>query len=238
MLSPEERTRVIRRLETKKEVKFDELRGLLGLNDRDIFNLERGDRTKLKGMATDLLLAKKEYFGRQWAEFSEPLKNDIVRSLIEDPDTEVFRKAVDEWNCDQELAARLVDVGLEDGYMSVSRLAIEKLLPHLEQGLRYMGKDAHDSASMRRDTCGRTRKRSASVTTYPRRRTISPTPWCDRRYMRSGNWSTRSSGSGASRVRSTSSWRGRSRAGGRKGRRTARASASGSTAQRCRREDP
>ena len=146
MLSPEERTRVIRRLETKKEVKFDELRGLLGLNDRDIFNLERGDRTKLKGMATDLLLAKKEYFGRQWAEFSEPLKNDIVRSLIEDPDTEVFRKAVDEWNCDQELAARLVDVGLEDGYMSVSRLAIEKLLPHLEQGLRYMGKDAHDSA--------------------------------------------------------------------------------------------
>ncbi|MGC8639911.1 MAG: type II CRISPR RNA-guided endonuclease Cas9, partial [Isosphaeraceae bacterium] len=146
-LTPEERCTVIGLLEKKEKVKFEDLRKRLNLDQNAVFNLERGDRGELKGMTTDVLLSKKDFFGKRWSSLDEPTKDGIVRSLIEDTEQKRVRTLAErEWGCDSATAERLTHLDLEAGYMSVSRVAIDKLLPHLERGLPLMGNDPSDSA--------------------------------------------------------------------------------------------
>ncbi len=145
-LTPEERTKIISLLATKKELTFDELRAKLHLQEGDSFNLERGERRKLLGMETDVRLSKKDLFGTSWNKRSEDQKNAIVRSLIDDDEHQIRQKAVEEWGCSEALAESLVALDLGDGYASLSLVAIKRLLPHLEGGLRLMGNDPSDSA--------------------------------------------------------------------------------------------
>jgi CRISPR-associated endonuclease Csn1 len=145
-LSGDERSEAIELLATKKERTFDELRKLLGLREDDSFNLERGERKKLLGMETDVRLSKPDLFGRAWEKRPETEKNAIVRSLIDDEEHVIREKAAGQWGCSEELAAKLANLDLGGGYASFSLVAVEKLLPHLERGLRLMGNDPSDSA--------------------------------------------------------------------------------------------
>jgi CRISPR-associated endonuclease Csn1 len=148
-LSVHERTVALKALTTKKERTFDELRKALGLLDSDVFNLERADRKKLLGSPIDVALAHKSLFGKRWEAFPEETKDRIVRSLIADEEEQILGKARADWSCSEELARRLIEFDpsdLADGSASYSRAAMERLLPHLERGLRLMGNDATDSA--------------------------------------------------------------------------------------------
>lgn len=145
-LKPDERATVISFLADKKERTFDELRKCLDLLEGDGFNLEAGDRRKLQGMPIDALLAHKDLFGKKWHARPEAEKTQIVRSLIDEDEETVRRKATTEWVCSPELAERLIDTDLGDGYTAYSREAIEKLLPHLERGLPLTSRDEKPSA--------------------------------------------------------------------------------------------
>ena len=145
-LNPDERARVIAYLVDQKERTFNELRNCLDLLEGDGFNLEAGDRRKLQGMPVDVLLAHKELFGKKWHTRAESEKTQIVRSLMEEDEETVRRKVTTEWGCTPELAERLIDTDLGDGYMAYSREAIEKLLPHLERGLPLTSRDGNASA--------------------------------------------------------------------------------------------
>jgi CRISPR-associated endonuclease Csn1 len=148
-LTEDERATLIGVLSTKKERTFGELRKALGLLDSDAFNLERADRKKLLGSPIDVALAHKELFAKAWDRLPEETKNAVVRSLLDDEEDAIRRKAVEEWGCSPELAEKLVDfdpTAITDGYASYSRSAMERLLPHLERGLRLMANDASDSA--------------------------------------------------------------------------------------------
>jgi CRISPR-associated endonuclease Csn1 len=147
-LADDERSKVLDLLSRKKEVKFDDIRKQLALSDHAAFNLERADRKKLDGLTTDALLSGKNYFGpKAWTAFPEPTKDAIVRSLLDDDEPTILRKAREDWGVtDDGLARRLADLDLGDGRAAFSRAAIEKLLPHLERGLRLMANDATDSA--------------------------------------------------------------------------------------------
>lgn len=145
-LKPDERATVIAFLADKKERTFDELRKCLDLLEGDGFNLEAGDRRKLQGMPIDALLAHKDLFGKKWHTRSEAEKTQIVRSLIDEDEETVRRKATTEWGCSAELTESLIDTDLGDGYMAYSREAIEKLLPHLERGLPLTSRDEKPSA--------------------------------------------------------------------------------------------
>ena len=156
-LTPEERTKVLEELSKSNERTFDQLRKALGLLDSDTFNLERADRKKLLGLPVDMALSRKDpksngkrqFFHTAWHRYSEDMKNAIVRSLLDDESHQIQSKAIHEWGCSEELAEKLVDfdpTSIADGYASYSRSAIERLLPHLERGLRVMGNDAWDSA--------------------------------------------------------------------------------------------
>ena len=145
-LDPDERTKLIAHLADKKERTFDDIRKCLGLLEGDGFNLEAGGRKKLLGMPVDAILAHKDLFGPAWKKRPDAEKTQIVRSLIDDDEDTIRQKATTEWDCTPELAERLIDTDLGDGYMSVSRIAIEKLLPHLERGLMMMSRDGSSSA--------------------------------------------------------------------------------------------
>lgn len=148
-LTPDERYSVIEYLSGRKEADFDQLRKHLELFEGDVFNLEAGSRKKLDGAPIDYALAHKDLFGKDWWKRPDAERTAIVRSLLDDEEPEILRKAVIDWGCDEELAHALADLDLTAivrGYSSLSLRAIEKLLPHLEQGLPMMTRDGTPSA--------------------------------------------------------------------------------------------
>ena len=141
-LSASERATLLDYLGRYAERTFDQIRKRLKLLDGTTFNLEVGDRKKLLGMKTDALLAdKKRFFGDAWYDRSEDEKNRIVRSILDDDEATILVNAQREWGCDAEMAERLANLDLGDGYASYSREAIAKLLPFLEQGQLLMSRD-------------------------------------------------------------------------------------------------
>lgn len=120
-------------------------------------NGESGGLSKLKGMETDSLL--KKYFGPSlWKKKSEEEKNEIVRILCERRDKsgnyideECLREIiVNEWGVtDAENADNLLDVtedkNFPKGRLSLSRKAIENLLPFMRQGRLFMGDSETDA---------------------------------------------------------------------------------------------
>ena len=101
-LEAEERAKVLAKLSTTKgDVKFETLRKLLGLGELDHFNLEAGDRNKLKGHVVEATLAKdfkkrweadREKLLEIWDAFVEMEPEDfieIVQNSDVDPLTEV-----------------------------------------------------------------------------------------------------------------------------------------------------
>jgi len=139
-LTSEQRTLLLDKLSKVAKKDFDGIRKELGFIESIPFNLERGHRKFIKGMPTDAALAGKELFGRRWHEFPEARKNEIVRKLI-DADDDKLPSLVQEWGLPPESIDKLATVDLPDGYAALSRMALEKLLPHMERGLLYMTDD-------------------------------------------------------------------------------------------------
>ncbi len=145
-LSQEQRALLLDYLGTRQKATFDEIRKKLGFDGDIRFNLEQAKRPSIKGMTTDWQLAKA--VGKDWHRRAEAEKNAIVALLIDpnaDEDADVEELA-ESYGFTHEQAEALVSVNLASGYGNLSRKAIEKLLPHLERGLRYMGTDEEDSA--------------------------------------------------------------------------------------------
>ncbi len=156
-LSSDERKLLLDKLATVEKLDFSQIRKVLGFLESVKFNLERGQRPKLLGMKTDWLLAKAA--GKSWHDRSEGEKDAIVRILL-DPslgDEVVRTKLVADHACDADAAARLMDVDLPAGYSNLSLKAINKLLPFLEKGMRYMADSdpehsaLHAAGYLRRD---------------------------------------------------------------------------------------
>ena len=140
-LTPEERSRLLDYLSASASRKFDDIRKHLGFSEHVRFNLERGERKSLYGMKTDKELSQKDCFGKGWLGMEEEQKNRIVRCLLEEDDDAIKHQAVSEWGLTKEQADNILDADLPAGYMSFSREAIAKLLPHLEQRLPLMTGD-------------------------------------------------------------------------------------------------
>lgn len=161
-LTAEQRAQVLEKLSTKDKLTFDELRKVLGFLESVRFNLERGERSTLGGMKTDVLIAKA--VGKQWHKRPEDQRDEIVRLLlqVEMGDERAAQQAlVDRHGFTPEEAESLLSVDLPDGYASLSLKAINKLLPWLEKGMRYMAESdpsqsaLHAAGYLRRDEMSR-----------------------------------------------------------------------------------
>lgn len=146
-LHPPEREKLIAYLSTSKERGFDEIRKHLGLLESQGFNLEFGERKKMLGLSTDNLLSGKKLFGPQWRQLPAGRQDQIISLLLDDGlADEAFRERAKGLCIPPELADELIDLETPPGYASYSLMAMQKLIPHLAEGLPLSGKAGEPDA--------------------------------------------------------------------------------------------
>ena len=136
-LNGEQRQIAFKMLMSKPNVKFKQLRKKLKLEDEYYqFNYEDGH--KCPASFTISTLANKKYFGKRWWSLSEKEQEDIWHVLIFfDDKEELQRHAREKWGFNEEQAKSIANVHLKDKYASLSRKAINNILPFLEMGYGY-----------------------------------------------------------------------------------------------------
>ncbi len=144
-LDKDQRDKIVAYLSTREKATFEDLRKLLGLDEAHRFNLERGQRSSIKGMVVDWLMAKA--VGKEWHGLPEEVKTGVVYALNNSvDDDETFQRLTTEFNLDAAQANAALTVDLPEGYLNLSLKAINRLLPYMEQGLIYEHKDPAKSA--------------------------------------------------------------------------------------------
>jgi CRISPR-associated endonuclease Csn1 len=156
-LSETQRKLLLSYLATKERATFDEIRKKLGFLDTIKFNLERGERSGIKGFTVDVLMSKA--VGKEWHEYPEEKKNLIVELLLNsDLDDDLMeQKLANEMGLSTVQAAKAIAVDLPPGYAGHSLKALLKLLPPMERGLVYQSSSdpeisaLHAAGYLRRD---------------------------------------------------------------------------------------
>ncbi|MCA9226505.1 MAG: type II CRISPR RNA-guided endonuclease Cas9, partial [Planctomycetales bacterium] len=114
------------------------------------FNLERGKRTKLLGMVVDDMLAATKVAGKSWHKRPDDEKDQIVRMLLDNDrdDDVIIERLVNQHGFSAAGAEAAVSLDFPPGYASLSLLAIDKLLPHLERGLVYQSESDPEQSAL------------------------------------------------------------------------------------------
>lgn len=135
-LSLEQRDKVVAELEKKVKVSFTRIRVLLGLSGSKTFNLEDDKREGLKGNTTSAVLGKRDYFGEEWYLFDEHKQDEIVWQLMrEENESKLINWLQQEASVDEVRAETIASVSLADGYGSLSRKALARILPELKKAI-------------------------------------------------------------------------------------------------------
>ncbi|MGO1077198.1 type II CRISPR RNA-guided endonuclease Cas9 [Inquilinus sp. CA228] len=151
-----ERAKVLDLLDRQATVSFSTLRKVLGLRRDQSFNFEIGGRDKLKGNVFEATL--RHAFGIDWD--SHPAC-DMIRCDLHDRWFEIWYRRVGDrieirredevapakvafiaaaqrdWGIAEHQAEALSDLSFPSAWLSISRAAVDRLLPALEAGERY-----------------------------------------------------------------------------------------------------
>lgn len=138
-LKDEHRLKLIAALEIKNQT-FKQIKKMLGFSDEVFFNLEES-RDKLEGNETSVKMAKvfKEY-GIDWHVFSLSMQNSIVQNILDCDDSDDALKALQEqndvhdWGFSKDALDRLMDISFPSAFARLSVMAMEKIIPKLEEG--------------------------------------------------------------------------------------------------------
>ncbi|PAT37173.1 type II CRISPR RNA-guided endonuclease Cas9 [Vandammella animalimorsus] len=131
-LTLDRRNAIVALLENRGKVTFQAMRRTLNLGDAVQFNLEDAKRRELKGNATTAALSKKELFGAAWHDFDEALQDDIVLRLVtEESEAELVQWLIENTGVDEARATAIANTGLPEGYGSLSRKALARIVPAL-----------------------------------------------------------------------------------------------------------
>lgn len=124
---------------TKKAMlTFGQLGRLIDLPSGYRFNLQSERREGLSGDETSALLSEETCFGERWSAFTNEQQETIINLLFDEPDPDtLIEKLATEWDVSLEQAENIANAPLPDGYGSVSAKAIMKMMPFLEQGMKY-----------------------------------------------------------------------------------------------------
>ncbi|MDR2697862.1 MAG: hypothetical protein LBB40_05240, partial [Holophagales bacterium] len=130
-LSPEQRAWLLENLQDG-DITFREIQRQLGLSRQDKLNLDSGQKALVGNRTAGKMRA---VLGAVWDSYSESDKTKLVHQVIKAQNIdELMTKLEKEWNLEKNVASKVADTDLEDGYLSFSRTACEKLLPGLEAG--------------------------------------------------------------------------------------------------------
>lgn len=131
-LTPGDRRKLVDALELKSDLKFKQVRKLLGLTEEYIFKGEPEGEKRVIGNRTSASLY--EVFRDRWLAMSAGERDRAVESVQAFPRAEqLLPIAKRDWSLDDEAAEEFSQIRLEPGYMNLSRKAMERLVPRLEQ---------------------------------------------------------------------------------------------------------
>jgi len=135
-LTAEERTRLLAELDTKGDLTFPDIRKRLGLPKDVWFNLQRGGEKKLPGNRTkSKMLAA---FDDRWNALSREQQQQIVEDWRTAKTEEwLVRRGATRWGLDDQHSRLWAQASPEEGYSRLSRRALAKLLPMMEEGFPF-----------------------------------------------------------------------------------------------------
>ena len=137
-LSDAQRETLASDLMGRNKLSFDQIRTRLDLSQDEFFNLESDKRRFLKGDETAAKLSHKDLFGRQWRSFDRRRQCAIVEKLLTtQDDNAMIDWLMEETGVDKATALRVSSAALPAGRARLGQRAIKRLLPHMEEGLRY-----------------------------------------------------------------------------------------------------
>ncbi|MHB8262533.1 MAG: type II CRISPR RNA-guided endonuclease Cas9 [Acidimicrobiales bacterium] len=135
-LADDERERIIHELDEYGTQTFAHLRKLIGLKRDSKFNLENGERKKLEGNSVNKKL--RSIFQERLDDLSSEERAKIVEDVVSiQDDTALKHRGMQMYRLDEAQADEFSKCAFEDGYFNVSKKAILKMLPLLEEGLTY-----------------------------------------------------------------------------------------------------
>jgi CRISPR-associated endonuclease Csn1 len=120
-----------------KKLEFSRIRKHLGLlGDKYQFNVKDSDR--ITTCPTIGSLSNKKFFGSKWNEFTDKQQEDIWHALYSFEDKDFLMKyAKDHWSFNEKQQKDISNFSLISDYASLSRKAINNILPFLEMGFMY-----------------------------------------------------------------------------------------------------
>ncbi len=132
----DERDTLIEHLDREGDFSFTQAKKLLGLSPRHKFKWESGGEKRFVGNRTNAKLGA--VFGDRWWRLPESDREGILQDLWSIQKKHVLEaRGRERWALAPEAAARLAETQLEPGYCHLSRRALAKLVPCLEDGLPY-----------------------------------------------------------------------------------------------------
>jgi CRISPR-associated endonuclease Csn1 len=131
-LTLQQRNDLVDALEKNSKCSFTQIKKLLGLGGAVQFNFEDPKRQELKGNVTSAILSADKCFGSAWFAFSETKQDEIVWQLVkEENEAKLVRWLIDNAGVDEARAETLANVGLPDGYGSLSSAALLPIIKAL-----------------------------------------------------------------------------------------------------------
>jgi len=135
-LTADEREALLGVLDRQGELSFAKARNLLKLPKGHTFNWEAGGEDHFLGNRTNSHLA--EVFADRWWSFTDDERNQVVEDVLSiQKDEALARRGQGRWGLDPDAAARFSQTSLEDGHCALSRQALAKIVPLLENGVPY-----------------------------------------------------------------------------------------------------
>jgi CRISPR-associated endonuclease Csn1 len=140
-LTREQKEKIIGALKKSKDLTFNKIRKLLGLSEGAKFNLETENRDRLQGDETAYAFSsnkKNPCFGENWFELTSAQQNSIIDKIMhEENEQALVQWLVDNFEVDEQSAENIANVHLDEDFGSLSRKAVQNILPHLAEGYIY-----------------------------------------------------------------------------------------------------
>lgn len=137
-LTRAQKEKIVEALLLERHLTFHKIRKLLKLPSAAKFNLEADNRDRLQGDETYAELAAKDCFGEAWVQLTPQQQDAVVTKIIEEENEQsLVAWLVGEYAVSEEQAENIAQVSLDEDFGSLSRKAIEKILPGLEKGMIY-----------------------------------------------------------------------------------------------------